>query len=291
MERRTFLTLLAGTPVLTLLASCGSDDVADPGAALPSVPDASPPVPDTLSGGTDDRGDARLEFGYYGGFTTREVSFQMQPSLLVADGKVFTPGPVAAIYPGALLPTDVVRSITPAGVEALMVAARDAGMFDQVSYDAESNIADASTATLVIDHDGQTYRHEAYALGAGGFPGDGSEQSPERQAFAAFAEQLTDLAKLVGAENLGPDETFVPDAYQVIAFPAGDLSGLDIEPTLVKWPTSTGVVLGDLADCVEVPRADVADLFESATQLTFFVEDGVTYGVVPRPVLPGRPCP
>ena len=126
MERRTFLTLLVGPPTLTLLAACGSDDVAAPGAPLPSVSD-------TPSPSVDDAQDFRLEFGYYGGFTTREVSFQMQPSLLVADGRVFTPGAVAAIYPGPLLPVDIVRTVTPAGVDALVDAVRDAGMLTDVT--------------------------------------------------------------------------------------------------------------------------------------------------------------
>ena len=284
MERRTFLTLLVGPPTLTLLAACGSDDVAAPGAPLPSVSDTPSPNVDAAQ-------DFRLEFGYYGGFTTREVSFQMQPSLLVADGRVFTPGAVAAIYPGPLLPVDIVRTVTPAGVDALVDAVRDAGMLTDVTYTAPQNIADAGTATLVIDAGDQRYRHEAYALGAGGLPGEAPEDTPERQAFAAFAEQLTDVVELVGAENLGPEEPFTPEAYQLIAFPAGDLSGYDIEPTLVDWPTSTGVVLSDLTDCVEVARDDIGDLFDAATQLTFFVEDGRTYSVIARPAYPGRTCP
>ena len=122
-------------------------------------------------------------------------------------------------------------------------------------------------------------------------PGEAPEDTPERQAFAAFAEQLTDVVELVGAENLGPEEPFTPEAYQLIAFPAGDLSGYDIEPTLVDWPTSTGVVLSDLTDCVEVARDDIGDRFDAATQLTFFVEDGRTYSVIARPAYPGRTCP
>lgn len=285
MERRTFLTLLAGAPALSLLASCGSDDVAAPGAPLPSVPDPTAP-----SDGTSQH--FRLEIGYYGGFTTREVSFQMQPALLVTpDRQVLQPGAVAAIYPGPLLPTDFTRSITAEGFDRLIVATRDAGMLADVTYEGDQRIADASTATLLIELDGAIYRHEAYALGGGGVPGESSEDSPERQAFARFAEQLADLSGLVGAENLGPEEPYVPDAYQLIAFPAGDLSGYEIEPTIVEWPASTGIVLSELTDCVEVPRADVGALFDTSTQLTFFSEGNETYSVVPRPAYPGRSCP
>lgn len=285
MERRTFITLFAGTPALVLLAACGSDDVAAP-TALPSVPNSSPPPNDAES-----RADFSLEFGYYGGFTTREVAFQMQPSVLVTStGDVITPGATTAIYPGPLLPVDIVRSITPAGVDRIIDAARQAGMFADVAYETNPHIADAGTATLRIELDGMTYEHEAYALGAGGPPGDSAEESPERQAFADFAELLSDLPALVGSENLGPERPYEPESYQLIAFPVDDPTS-DIEPTFVDWPESTGITLAELTECTEVPREAVGDLFASATQLTYFVESGVAYSVVPRPSYPGRSCP
>lgn len=285
MQRRTFLTLLLGPAAASLVAACGSDDVAAPGAPLPAVSEPSQPIGDIAQS-------LRLEFGYYGGFTTREVSFQMHPALLVtAEGQVIQPGAVPAIYPGPLLPSDFTRSITPEGIDRLVTAVRAAGLLADVTYEVDQNIADASTATLIVELDGMTYRHEAYALGAGGPPGVSSEDSSERQAFAAFAEQLTDLAGLVGAENLGVETPYVPDTYQLIAYPTDDLSGFDIEPTLVDWPPTTGIELAALTECVEVARDAVGGLFDGATQLTFFVEDGVTYSVVPRPAYPGRTCP
>lgn len=282
MERRSFITLFAGAPALILLAACGSDDVAAPSTQLPSVPAADDGQPSSFS----------LEFGYYGGFTTREVAFQRQPNVLVtAAGEVISPGATTAIYPGPLLPVDFVQSITPTGVERIIDAARAAGMFADVTYEANQQIADASTATLRIELDGTTYLHQAYALGAGGLPGETDAESPERQAFADFAESLSDLPSLVGAENLGPERPYEPESYQLIAVPVNDVSGGDIEPTIVDWPPSTGIALADLAECTEVPRAAVHDLFADATQLTYFVDAGVTYSVIPRPAYPGRTCP
>ena len=285
MERRTFLTVLGGVPALSLLAACGAGDVAAPDAPLPTAPDPSTPPAESSQR-------FRLEIGYYGGYTTREVSFQLQPALLVtADGQVIQPGAVAAIYPGPLLPTDFTRSIAPDGVDRLIAAVRDAGMLADVTYEVDQQIADASTATLVIELDGETYRHEAYALGTGGLSGEPSEDSPERQAFAMFAEQLADLSGLVGADNLGTESRFVPDVYQLVAFPANDLSAGDLEPSIVEWPASTGIVLSELTDCATVPREAVGSLLDDATQLTFFSEFDVIYSVVPRPAYPGRTCP
>ena len=44
------------------------------------------------------------------------------------------------------------------------------------------------------------------------------------------------------------------------------------------------------ATAVAVPAADVAALFADATQLTFFVDEGVTYQLAVKPQLPGSSC-
>jgi hypothetical protein len=290
MERRTLLTLLAVAPAAAILAACGADDSRSSGAT-DEVPPATE-VPVEGPNRSDEPVSAVFEFGYYGGFTTREVAFQMQPQVLVtSDGRVITPGASAAIYPGPLLPTDTVQTITAVGIDALFAAANDAGLLAEVSYPANENIADASTATLRITVDGVTYVHEAYALGIGGLEQDlESDRFPERQSLEAFISRLGDLPALVGAENLGAPEPYVPDAYQLFAASAGDLSALDVAPTVLDWPAGTGVKLADASTCSEVDAAVAGEVLEAATQLTFFVQDGETYAVTARPAYPGRTC-
>ena len=309
MERRTFLSALIGVPAIAVIAAaCGSESsqggpAVTGGDTLPTpdatttppttpssveVPESGPPV---TSAGDVPAPDVVLEYGAYGGFTTREFSFQRTPQVLITgDLRVITPAVTTAMYPGPLVPPLTQRSITAAGVETVLAVAADAGLYADVDYESDQMIADAATATLRLAAEDRTYVHEAYALGVAGGPGGDAESSPERQALADFVTALGDLPALVGEDQLGPEEPYVPDAYQILVDVAGDLSGYEIEPTVVDWPSESGVVLADVTSCTEVEAAPLADVFDGADELTFFVEDGVTYGVVVRPALPGRDC-
>lgn len=305
MERRTFIRLLVAPPAAAAVAAaCGSGSNGTGDAGTLPTPDSDAAsstepavsVPPTTDGSVepddaDVPADVVLEWGVYGGFTTRQIAFEMQPMLYVtSDGRAITPGVETMIYPGALVPANSVRSITQEGIDALLAAAEEAGMFAEVDYDADSMIADAGTTTLRIKADGEEYLHEAYALGFGGLSGPEGQVTPERQNLADFLEQLTDLPGLVGESELGPVEVFDATAYQFVADPIADVSAFEIAPTVVPWPGDTGVALADAVSCVEVERAVVGDLFETADELTFFGDAGVTYQLAVRPVFPGRDC-
>ena len=292
-------TALIAAGVLALgLAACGddtSDDAAD--VTLPDVSDTTaPPAGDGTSGsyeyptGADE---VVFEEAEVGGFTTRAFAFQRTPNLLVSGaGQVYSPGPQIEIYPAPLLPAVQVQPITDEGIQALLGAADTAGLFADVDYDAPTNIADAGTTVVTIDVDGETWVHEAYALGLSG-PGGGGDSTPERQALADFVAQLRDLAGLVGADNLGETEQYEPDAFAIEAIAVDDLSAFGndgIEPTVVGWPDDAGVALADAATCTEISSSGVIEAFTGANQLTFFDDDGVVYQVLVRPVLPGNGC-
>lgn len=297
MERRTLLTLLLTAPAAAVVAACGSDDAAAPAQTGDPLPPATDPtaVPTTLPA-PDEPVSTVLEFGYYGGFTTREVAFQQQPQVLItSDGRLITPAPTIAIYPGPLVSPSNVQTITQDGIDTLLDAARDAGLFADVTYPENSNVADAATATLRIRVDGTTYVHEAYALGIDASLDELEADRPgAAQGLDEFVELLGDIPALVGPDELGPVEPYRPDAYQLSAVPAGDLSGYELEPTVIEWPAGTGVRLADAADdavtCLEADADQVGDLLENADQLTFFNEDDITYQVLARPAYPDRSC-
>jgi hypothetical protein len=71
--------------------------------------------------------------------------------------------------------------------------------------------------------------------------------------------------------------------------PTGD-APIDIQPTLVEWPSDAPVRLAAAAECAEVPTGRFAQTFEDANQLTRFVDDGVAHSVAITPRLPGRSC-
>jgi hypothetical protein len=280
------------TPVLIVgvfgLAACGGS------SESPAGDGSLPPVAagyEHLTGSDD----VVIEYAEVGGFVPREFAFQQTPNLLVSgDGRVFSPGAQIAIYPGPLLPAVQVQPITDDGIQAILAAADEAGLFREVEYEQPTNIADASTAQVTINVNGETFVHSAYALGLA-IPGDASEETtPERQALADFIAQLNDLTGLVGADQLGEQTIFDASEFGIEAIVVDDLSvyGADgIEPTVVDWPADAGVRLADAATCVVVPASEVGETLGAANQLTFFTDADVTYQVLAKPILPGSTCP
>jgi hypothetical protein len=278
-------------PVLVVaalgVAACGSD------SDSPAADDSLPPATDGYAHPTG-ADDVVIEYAEVGGFTTRELTFQQTPRLLVSgDGRGFSPGAQIEIYPGPLLPAVQVQTISEQGIQAILAAADEAGLFRDVEYEQPNNIADASTAQVTINVNGETFVHEAYALGLG-LPGsDGDETTPDRVALADFIAALNDLPTLVGADELGEQTLFEPTQYGIEALVVDDLSSSgsdDIEPTVVDWPSEVSVRLADAVGCTVVASDEVGELLLSANQLTFFDDDGVIYQVLAKPILPGTDC-
>jgi hypothetical protein len=277
------------------VAACGSDD--DSPAADDSLPpvsdDSVPPMTEGYEHpvGADD---VVIEYAEVGGFTTRELTFQQTPNVLVAgDGRVFGPGAQIEIYPGPLLPAVQVQPVSEQGIQSMLAAADEAGLLRDVEYEQPSNIADASTARVTINVNGETFVHEAYALGIG-LPGEGVEEStPERQALADFIAELNDLPTVVGADELGEQTIFEPSQYGIEALVIDDLAAYgsdDIEPTVSEWPADASVRLADASSCTVMSADEVGELLLNANQLTFFTDADVTYQVLAKPILPGTDC-
>lgn len=288
MRTRVLSPVLIAAALAFGVVACGSDDAGQTSSGGTAT------LPPTSPGSEHPTGADEVVISYaeVGGFVPREVAFQQTPTLLVSgDGQAISPGAQIAIYPAPLLPALQTRTITEEGIQAILTAADEAGLLADIEYDEPTNIADASTARVVISANGETYVHEAYALGLA--PIDGEETSPERQALAAFIAQLNDLETLVGADQLGAQELLEPTAFGIEALVVDDLSAYEndgIEPTMVDWPADASVRLADASTCTTVPAAEVDAVFAEANQLTFFDDAGVTYQVLVRPILPGDEC-
>lgn len=280
------------------LAACGDDSepaadepidtVVDTTVAPTTPATTAPPTapPTTVADGYEHPTGADevvVSIAYEGGFMTMEATFAQLPSLLVTgDAREFSLGPQIEIYPGPLLPNVQLADIGEAGIQELLALADEHGLLQDREYDADTNVADASDTVVTISANGETYVHRAYALGLGGGPGM-TEETGDRAELQAFVD-----AALM---TLGTSETeaFEADAYLVRSFPIDDVSGYEIEPTIVEW-TVDGVDLAAASDCVEIPADQVADLFVDANQLTFFEQDGTTYQLAVKPQLPGDSC-
>jgi hypothetical protein len=278
---------LVGIAGTLLLAACASNE--------PEVTTGEPPPP---ADGDQRAGDADavvLSISEVGGFVASEQTFTNAPRLLVTrDGRVIQGGPVIAIYPGPLVPNLLQRSISDVGTQRLIDLAEQHGLLGDVTYERPENIADAADTVVTITVNGETFEHRAYALGLGGGPG-GGETDAARARLLDFVVAATDLASGPAADEIGPEEPYRSDSYLIRARqaettePTGD-APIDIEPTLVDWPSDAPVRLAAAADCAEVPTNGFAQLFEDANQLTRFVDDGVAYSLAVTPRVPGRAC-
>ncbi len=273
MDRRSFISVLLGTPALiAIVAACGDDTKDAAGLVRPTGAN-----------------DVVLRIGYEGGFVGPGVNFVRLPQLLISgDGRVVQPGAQTEQYPGPLLPTLTERTIDDAGIQKVLALASDAGLLaapPDYSLPQGVGIADASDTVVEISANGTAYRHQANALGMD--MGDGGKSTPARDRLNAFVLLLGDLPKVVGDAHLGKETMLAPDRYRFQAMVVDPTQFGEPAPTLVEWPSDTGVVLADSAQCATVEATKVADLFTRATQLTFFTEADVAYQLSVVAVLPG----
>jgi hypothetical protein len=288
VTRRHLLATVLVAPVLgAMLGACGDDSV--PASSPPTsgvTTQDTTPTPSRPTGADDVL--VRVDQGV-NGFTTAASSFARTPAVVIAgDGKVITPGAMTMQYPGPLVAPLSVRQLDDEGVETVLALAADKGLLDVPPPDYEEGapqVTDVGSTVVVLDATGTPVVHEAYALGME----DGG--SPARTALQEFVTAVTDLSSLVGAEHLGAETQYVPTEYAVQAMPVNpaDFSS-DVKPTIVPWPSSTGVTLASTVEqCVTVPGADLAGVLEGATELTFFREGAATYQLLVRPQTPGSP--
>jgi hypothetical protein len=94
------------------------------------------------------------------------------------------------------------------------------------------------------------------------------------------------LGELVGVENLGPLEFYLPDAYLFTATPVAEPGGA---PVLV-WPATASVALADVSACERLPEGEVGEAFETAAAGSLFDDGGVLYRVLAKQAWPGATC-
>lgn len=244
--------------------------------------------------------DLVLRLRYVGGFVPPAAHLVDLPVISVyGDGTVIVPGPQIAIFPGPALPNLQRATITPAGMQILLEAARDAGLLGpDVHYDL-GGIMDASSAEFTLNAEGSVHTISAYAL----MESSGSPQGPDaavseaRAKLARFQAQLGNLEGLLDGD-LGGSSAYEAERIQLLVSPgAPDNQGLAQPP--IDWPLSTplstfGKALPDLFQgqrCGVVEGADLVllmPLLEKASALTPWTDSDAAYGMIVRPLLPGE---
>jgi len=176
--------------------------------------------------------------------------------------------PAAVPAPPAPTPFER-RRLTKEGIQIVLALAKDKGLLQKQEYEVPG-ITDSPTTTLTVTDSTGTYEHSAYALGY-------DDEKGNRKDLLDFVSQVNDLADLVGDDNIGPAESYVPARYSV------SVNGQFYAGEPVDWPDGVPVTEG----CVELPIDRFAP---GVAGLYVAVVNGENSKVAVVPDLPGDAC-
>jgi hypothetical protein len=253
--------------------------------------------------------DLVVRLRYVGGFAPPSAHLMDLAVVSVfGDGTVIVPGPQIMIYPGPTLPNLQRATITPAGMQILLAAARDAGLLGPDAHYDLGGIMDASSAEFTVNADGRVHTVSAYALMEGG--GREAELPPDtdpavadaRAKLSLFQGQLGSLEALLDTE-IGPWTPFEPESAQLLVTAGSPDDGQGLVQQPIVWPLDDALAtFGDaLPTLMEEQRCGVVEaadletlwpLFGQANALTPWTDDGAAFGIAVRPLLPAETgCP
>ena len=208
---------------------------------------------------------------------------------LFGDGRVVTTGPQIEIYPGPALPNLLVRLVDEGGVQAILEAARDAGLQGPDQRYEDGAVADAATTTFTVVANGDQHVTTVYALHEG-------EQDEARRRLSEFDRKLGDLEPWLPSGSAGREQPFEFDEVRVYVMPEFPDGGEELPQKEKRWPLSTPLssfgepVEGlDGVRCGSVEGADLGELrplVKEANQLTPWRSGDDVYHLVFRPLLP-----
>jgi hypothetical protein len=277
------------------LAACGTGPGPSPTGAPPT---GAPPT--TVPSPTQAAVQLLLRVTSEGGFIGPSATLATIPAVSVyADGRILTPGPVDAIYPGPLLSPVAVKNVGPAGARAIIAAIRAAGLDKDAAGGGIGN-PDAATTVFAVTVDGKTITTRFHLGGGPGGPGGPGAGSPDPSVAAAdgLLARLQDPAETWGATK-PITSTLTPTAYRIFVAPGAPVGDGSTAAPAVVWPLATPL---DQFGAPAVPDrgitglrqgavfgADAATLgpvLAAANALTGFSSGGNLYTLFVRPLLP-----
>lgn len=252
--------------------------------------------------------DIVIRLRYVGGFAPPAAHILDLPAISVyGDGTVIVPGAVPAIYPGPALANLQQATITPAGMQVLLEAARDAGLLGPDAHYDMGGIMDASSSEFTVNADGKVHTISAYALFESGGrepqnPGADPAVVEARAKLLIFQDQLFNLEAFLGAE-VGDATAYTPDSLQLLVTNGAPVDEQSLGQEPIEWPlavpvgdfgeTMPSLIMGERCGVVSSEDVDaLLPLFQHANTLTPWTDDGAVFGIAVRPLLPGEAgCP
>jgi len=150
---KTFRAAAVAGTVIALVAACAHPAGGTDPSSVPSAVPVSHPA-DALV----------LRVSYVGGFTTpTELASRLPVLSVYGDGRVVTPGPHPAVYPGPALPVVQLRHISTASTARLVALAVAAGVGEPADY-GQPPIADAASTSFTVLTEKGKKTSKVYAL-------------------------------------------------------------------------------------------------------------------------------
>jgi hypothetical protein len=289
----SFLALATAAVVVLLalaLSACGtSAGQGGGGSTTTTAPGGSPGHP-------TGKNEVVFQVVEGGGFVSVDYNLTRIPEFsLYGDGRVVVSGPVIMIYPGPAMPNLQTAIIPEEAMQAILSAAREAGLFDSTFDYGQPGISDMPTTTFVINAGGAKHRSDVYALGMeSGAEGLSLEQQQARAALSDLRGKLMDLTAFVSGEIAWTQYEYSSLAVVCRAVdPNASTDPTDIQPGRLDWPladlsTSGQEVAAGFRRTV-VSGKDLAalkPLLNKATAITLWKSGDREYHLFFRPLLP-----
>jgi hypothetical protein len=232
-----------------------------------------------------------------GGLVPIEYNYTTIPEFtLYGDGRIIVPGATPAIFPGPALPNLQTTIVPEQTVQAILAAAKKAGLFQNGVDYGQPGVFDAGSTTFTINAEGTTYTSHIYALG---FTEGGDLNAPQKKARAAITDlhdKLNDPSTLTSAQL-----TWEPFDFTALAVlsrpldPTATPGQTDVQPNHLPWPLEDLATSGEALPNshglrkVVVSGDDLATLeplLQQATQITVWKSGDTEYNLWFRPLLP-----
>ena len=184
-----------------------------------------------------------------GGFVPIEFFVTLVPEFTVyGEGRVIVPGPIDAIYPGPALPNLQTTVISEESAQAILSAARGAGLFNPAFDYGRPTVADGPTTTIVINAGAATYRSQIYALTVGGAGGLSAEQQQARAAINDLRGRLVALTSFTSGEIAWAQYQYSALAvFSQAVDPGAAPDPTGVQPNRLEWPLGDLSTLGEEA--------------------------------------------
>lgn len=281
------------------VAACGGSTV----SLAPSVPPSGAPAPSSVPSPSVAPAGLLLKVTSEGGFINPSANLAALPTVTVyTDGRILTPGAIAAIEPGPLVPPVAVRDVGAAGVAQILAAIKVVGL-DKPAAAGPGIPGDSGTDVFTVVVDGTTTTsHFSGGGGGGGVPGHPggpvASGDEERVAALALLDRLLDPAETWGGSASAPT-TYLPTAYRIYVVPDGPVADPSASQSPVTWPLTTplatfgtpavpdrGIAGLRQGAVVGADAATLAPILAGATALTPFTSAGSAFTLYVRPLLP-----